>query len=169
MLKSQDVVILLKVHNLRNSDWTYSKFANSLYMSSSEVHAALKRCETSNLYDSSIRKVRKSALLEFLVHGIKYVFPGKPGALSRGIPTAHSANPLKDLLVIDSADTYVWSTPDGNVKGQTITPLYKTVPEAAKNDSELYQMLSLVDAIRVGRVREQRLASQEIENRLAVK
>ena len=169
MLKSQDVVVLLKVHNLQNSDWTYNKLANSLHMSSSEVHAALKRCETSGLYDSSFRKIRKNALLEFLIHGIKYVFPSQPGSLSRGIPTAHSAKPLKDLLVIDSADTYVWSTPDGTVKGQAITPLYKSVPEASKDDSELYQLLSLIDAIRVGRVRDQRLASQELENRLAVK
>ncbi|MGI8500691.1 MAG: hypothetical protein ACR2LR_06070 [Hassallia sp.] len=169
MLKSQDVVVLLKVHNLRNSEWTYNKLANSLHMSSSEVHAALKRCEISSLYDSSFRKIRKTALLEFLIHGIKYVFPSQPGSLSRGIPTAHSAKPLKDLLVIDSDDTYVWSTPDGTVKGQTITPLYKSVPEAIKDDSELYQLLSLVDAIRVGRAREKNLASQEIEKILAVK
>lgn len=168
MLKSQDIVVLLKVHNLRNSEWTYSKLANSLHMSPSEVHAALKRCSASGLYDSSSRKIRNNSLLEFLIHGLKYVFPGQPGPLSRGIPTAHSAEPLKDLLVVDSADTYVWPTPDGTTKGQTITPLYKSVPEAAKSDSELYQLLSLVDAIRVGRVREQRIASRELEQRLAV-
>lgn len=168
MLKSQDIVVLLKVHNLRNSEWTYSKLANSLHMSPSEVHAALKRCVASGLYDSSSRKVRKNSLLEFLIHGLKYVFPGQPGPLSRGMPTAHSADPLKDLLAVDPTDAYVWPSPDGTVRGQTITPLYKSVPEAAKSDSELYQMLSLVDAIRVGRVREQRLASRELEQRLAV-
>lgn len=168
MLKPQDIVVLLKVHNLRNSEWTYSKLANSLHMSASEVHAALKRCEASGLYDSASREIKKNSLLEFLIHGLKYVFPGQPGPLSRGMPTAHSAEPLKDLLAVDPADAYVWPSPDGTVRGQTITPLYKSVPEAAKSDSELYQMLSLIDAIRVGRVREQRLASHELEQRLAV-
>ena len=49
MLKPQDVVVLLKVH-LLDGHWTYSELAKSLRMSSSEVHAALKRCEMSNLY-----------------------------------------------------------------------------------------------------------------------
>ncbi|MHC5822137.1 MAG: hypothetical protein ACYT04_41400, partial [Nostoc sp.] len=98
MLKPQDIVVVLKVHNLGNSEWTYSQLANSLHMSSSEVHAALKRCEASGLYDCSSKKVKKRCLLEFLVHGLKYVFPEKPGAMSRGIPTAHSADPLRNLL-----------------------------------------------------------------------
>jgi hypothetical protein len=36
---------------------------------------------------------------EFLIHGLKYVFPAYPGALVRGVPTAHSAEPLKGLLI----------------------------------------------------------------------
>lgn len=167
MLKPQDIVVLLKVHNWRFLEWTYSGLANSLHMSPSEVHAALKRCEVSSLYDGSSRKLRKQSVLEFLIHGLKYVFPGQPGPLSRGIPTAHSAEPLKSLLVVDSADAYVWPDADGTVRGQTITPLYKSVPAAAKIDPELHQLLSLIDAIRVGRTREQRLASQELEQRLA--
>jgi hypothetical protein len=167
MLKPQDIVVSLKVHNLCSQVWTYSGLANSLHMSQSEVHAALKRCEVSGLYDSASKKIRKSALLEFLIHGLKYVFPGQPGPLSRGMPTAHSAEPLKNLLVVDPADAYVWPAPDGTVRGQTITPLYKSVPAAAKDDSELYELLSLIDALRVGRAREQRLAAQELEQRLA--
>jgi hypothetical protein len=166
MLKPQDIVVLLKVHNRRNCDWTYSQLASSLYMSSSEVHAALKRCEASGLYYGSSRRILKQSLLEFLIHGLKYVFNVQPGPLSRGIPTAHSAEPLKNLLVVDAADTYVWPYPDGTVRGQTITPLYKSVPAAAIIDPELHQLLSLIDAIRVGRTREQRMASTELEQRL---
>ncbi len=168
MLKPQDIVVLLKVHNLHNSEWTYSNLANSLHISPSEVHAALKRCQVSGLYDSFSKKIRKNSLFEFLIHGLKYVFPVQPGALCRGIPTAHSAEPLKDLIVSDPNNVYVWASPEGTVKGQSITPLYKSVPEAVKNDAELYQMLSLVDAIRAGRIREQKIASQELEKRLAI-
>ena len=136
-------------------------------MSASEVHAALKRCEVSRLYDGNQRQILKHALLEFLIHGLKYVFPGEPGSLSRGLPTAHSAEPLKSLLVVDPTDAYVWPDPTGEVRGQAIEPLYRSVPIAAKNDSQLYVLLSLIDAIRVGRVREQRLAIRELEQKIA--
>lgn len=164
MLKPQDIVVLLKVNN--SPTWTYSQLAKSLHLSASEVHAALKRCEISRLYDSSSRKVLKSALLEFLVHGLKYVFPSQPGPLSRGIPTAHSAEPLKSLLLVAQDEAYIWATPTGDVRGQTIEPLYRSVPSAAQNDKQLYELLSLVDAIRLGKVREQRLAATQLEMRL---
>jgi hypothetical protein len=54
----------------------------------------------------------------------------------------------------------------GAVRGQAIAPLYRSVPQAASNDPELYALLSLIDALRVGRVREQRLAASELEKRL---
>ncbi len=169
MLKPQDIVVLLKLHNLRSAEWTYSKLADSLHISASEIHGALKRCQVSRLYDPYSKKIRNTAVLEFLVHGIKYIFPAQPGALGRGMPTAHSSEPLKDLVVSDSSNIYVWACPDGTVRGQTINPLYKSVPEAAKNDLELYEMLSLVDAIRAGRAREQQIACQELEKRLAMR
>lgn len=169
MLKPQDIVVLLKVHSWHAPDWTYSLLAKSLGMSASEVHAALKRCSLSSLYDGDNRLVRKQALLEFLVHGLRYVFPGHPGPLSRGIPTAHSALPLKGLLVVDPNEAYVWPAPTGEVRGQAIEPLYRSVPLAAKNDPELYALLSLIDAIRVGRVREQRLAISELEQRITAR
>jgi len=31
--------------------------------------------------------------MEFLEHGVRYVFPAEPGSLTRGVPTAH-AHPL---------------------------------------------------------------------------
>ena len=76
---------------------------------------------------------------------------------------------MKSLLAVDPSDAYVWPDPTGEVRGQAIEPLYRSVPIAAKNDEELYVLLSLIDAIRVGRVREQRLAQQELERRVAAR
>jgi len=166
MLKPQDIVAILKVHSWQNSDWIYSTLAQSLGMSASEVHAALSRCEAAGLYNGENRRIVKQALLEFLVHGLRYVFYTQPGPLSRGMPTAHSAQPLKSKLVASPLEVYVWPDPEGMVRGQAIAPLYRCVPQAAKNDPELYALLSLIDALRVGRVREQRLAASELENRL---
>ena len=164
MLKPQDILCLLKLHCLDGADWTYSSVAKQLDMSPSEVHAALKRASESELFDPIQKCVRSQALLEFLVHGLKYSFPASPGAISFGLATAHAAEPLKSL--IGSSEAYVWPDPEGRSRGQGISPLYRSVPQAAKRDSELYSLLSLIDGIRVGRVREQKLAAQELERRL---
>jgi hypothetical protein len=47
-----------------------------------------------------------------------------------------------------------------------IEPLYKAIPYAASQDQELYELLGLVDALRVGRVREQQLAADFLQQRL---
>lgn len=86
----------------------------------------------------------------------------------RGIPTAHSAAPLNKLLMVDETNPYVWASAKGKVKGQAIIPLYKSVPEVVENEpgSRLYELLCLVDSLRVGKVREQELAATELKNRL---
>jgi hypothetical protein len=166
MLKPQDIVVLLKLHLWQGQDWTYESLAKSLDMSNSEVHAALKRCEMATLYNVKSRRVHKQPLLEFIIHGLRYVFFAQPGAISRGMPTAHSAPPLNSQLTASSEETYVWSDAEGTVRGQSITPLYKSVPSAAKKDAKLYQLLSIIDALRVGRARDRTLAIKELEQRL---
>ncbi len=165
MLKSQDILVLLKVH-IKDVDWTYSQLARELGMSSSEVFYALERTGQAGLYEGQLREIRYHALLEFLIHGVKYVFATKPGPLVRGMPTAHTAEPLKSLLLVDNQDNYVWPDAQGMLIGQAIEPLHRTVPFAARQDVKLYQLLSLVDALRVGRIREQRFATHELEQRL---
>jgi hypothetical protein len=83
----------------------------------------------------------------------------------RGIPTAHGINPLKEQIV-SAGEIYVWAYPQGTVRGVSIEPLYKAVPYAASQDQELYELLGLVDALRVGRVREQQLAADFLQQRL---
>jgi hypothetical protein len=167
MLKPQDIVVLLKVHACKEHEWTYAELSSGLGMSTSEVHAGLKRCIVSGLCSDSSRQLRIQAVLEFLTHGLKYVFPVQPGAMGRGIPTAHCAEPLKSLVSFSPESCYVWADPSGSVKGQIIEPLYKSVPAAVKNDPFLYELLCLIDAIRLGRVREQQLAIQLLEERLS--
>ena len=41
-----------------------------------------------------------------------------------------------------------------------------SVPRAVKKDPELYDLLSLVDALRIGRVREKKMAEEELRNRM---
>lgn len=37
----------------------------------------------------------KLSILDFLEHGLRYVYPQQPGAKVRGIPTAHAATPIE--------------------------------------------------------------------------
>jgi len=50
--------------------------------------------------------------------------------------------------------------------GQSLQPLYKTVPKAAAEDPTLYGYLALVDAIRVGGARESSVAIKLLKNEL---
>ncbi|HQJ61361.1 MAG TPA: hypothetical protein PKV35_10210, partial [bacterium] len=56
------------------------------------------RSVIAGLVTADKKTVLKGNLFEFLVHGVRYVFPQMPGAIVRGIPTAHSAYPLKEMI-----------------------------------------------------------------------
>jgi len=102
---------------------------------------------------------------EFLIHGIAYTFAIEPGKISRGIATAHSAPPL-NKKIISEKDIYVWPYLKGNLRGQSIEPLMKHVPEIVQHDKSLYEILALIDAIRVGRTREKEIAAKLLQEKL---
>jgi len=163
-MKPQDVVVLLKLIALNNDNWQQIPLAYSLKMSQSEVSQSVARSKFAGLLDDGGKKVMRQALFNFMQYGLAVVFPTKPGAVVRGIPTAHSTAPLnKD---ISSGENYVWPFANGNVRGHGITPLYGSVPHAALDDEHLYELLALTDALRVGKVREKNIAVQELKNRI---
>ncbi len=167
MLKSQDILIALKLLTYSTDSWTFQKLADNLGISVSQIHSGYKRLIQVGLVNPATRSPIKQALLEFLIHGLKYVFPAEKGPIVRGIPTAHAAKPLLGMLSIGEDDLPpVWPNPNGKVRGYSLQPLCKTAPQAALSDSNLYEMLALIDAIRDGRARERKLAAEELSNRL---
>jgi hypothetical protein len=164
VISPQDIVILLKIITYDDKPWSQLVLAEELFISQSEVSKSLMRSKNATLLDYTGKKVMRTALLEFLQYGIKYVFPQQPGAMVRGVPTAHSAPPLNS--VFQSQEQYVWPSGTGNVRGQSVLPLYPSVIQAVKHDDKLYELLALVDAIRVGRAREKELAIQELNKRI---
>ena len=161
-MKPQDIVILLKIIALNSENWQQKALANSLNMSQSEISQSLSRLNFSGLYNGISKKVMRLALMDFLQYGLSYVFPQKPGPIAKGIPTVHSAPPLNSK--IQSRDQYVWPTSKGKVKGQSILPLYPSIVKTIEQDEKLYQLLILVDAIRVGRAREREIAICELKS-----
>lgn len=130
----------------------------SLGLSKSEISNALVRCRNAGLltndYETGLPKVNRRELLKITEHALKYFFPVRPGAIVRGIPTGFAAPALSKSLKSAGGLIPVWPDPLGSERGQSIAPLYKTVPEAVKKDKTLYHYLALVDAIRVGGPRE---------------
>lgn len=206
-MKSQDIVVLLKIVSLHRAlaaretveqsaalptDWegwevaaekmplpehdphapfserfTTRGLESSLGLSKSEISKAIQRSIEVGLAmkerKTGYPKANTAALLDFIVYGLKYVFPAKPGPLVRGIPTAAAAPVLLGKLASPGSYIQVWPDPWGKVLGQHIEPLYKSVPHAVKRDADLYAMLALVDAIRLGKPREATLARQLLE------
>jgi hypothetical protein len=159
-----DIVVLLKIITYKGEPWYQVLLANQLFISQSEVSKSLVRSKYARLLDEKGKQVFKMALLDFLQYGIRYVFPQQPGVMVRGIPTAHSAKPLSEI--IQSDENYVWPSGRGTMRGYSVVPLYNSVVNAVQLDSQLHEILALVDAIRIGRAREKEIAVEELKKRI---
>ncbi|MEO6719168.1 MAG: hypothetical protein ABIN67_02340 [Ferruginibacter sp.] len=160
-MRPQDIVVLSKIVVLNVETHQLIQLANSLCLSISEISESLNRSFLAGLIDYKKKKVNRQNLVEFLEHGIRYVFPQMPGAMVRGIPTAHS-HPFMKIKFISEID-YVWPDNQGDVIGLLIEPLYAKQVEAVKSDPKLYELLALIDVIRVGKAREVKVAINQLK------
>jgi hypothetical protein len=167
-LKPQDVYVTLKIVAAQSDRAPYSQLAAELVMSPSEVHASVRRAQDSHLLHGPHLKNRPNftALEEFLLRGLKYVFPPERGELTRGVPTSYAAEPLCRLIAQGSDPIPVWPYGSGKQRGIAFGPLYKTAPIAALRDPSFYEYLALADALRDGRARDRKIAETEMCRRL---
>ena len=163
-MRPQDILILLKIVTMADAKWQYRDLAAQLSISVSEISESLTRSHMAGLVDETRRRVHKQSLLEFIEHGLRYVFPQLPGTMVTGTPTGHSHPFFKDKF--ESEENYVWANPQGTKRGLEIIPLHKQVTVAVKKDDTLYKLLACVDVIRIGRVREIKLALVELKKHL---
>jgi hypothetical protein len=166
VLRPQDIFVLLKLLPWGGQNWTYDQIAHELGLSSSVVHRSVERAAKAGLYSVERREVNRASLAEFLVHGLRYAFPAEWGGEARGTPTAWAAEPLAKNLSTSGKNPPVWPDPQGTAFGIALTPLDPRVPDAARRDPALGQLLALVDGIRIGGARERGLAAKELEKRL---
>lgn len=185
-MKSQDVVVLLKLVSLEDAErlglplppasaggedpYSVRALEAALGISKTEISASIKRSIASGLAikdrKSGRPKPSRPQLRDFIVHGLKFVFPATHGAMQRGLPTAFAAPVLSQSLHSAGTLVSVWPHARGKELGQSVEPLFKTVPEAALKDERLYAYLALVDAIRLGNPREANLAADFLKERL---
>lgn len=186
-MKSQDIVVLLKLISLQEQEmekgrdrlraesiggdpYSVRNLSALLGISKSEIGSSINRSVSSGIArrdnDLNEPRPRRKNLLDFIVYGLKFVFPASSGPMQRGLPTAFAAPMLRDVLVSAGSYNYVWPHAEGREIGQSVDPLFKSVPEAVMRDEHLYEYLALVDAIRLGNQREVGLATERLSSRL---
>jgi hypothetical protein len=167
-LKSQDVVVAIKLALLRHERRTYARLAQELFLTASQVFEGARRCELAGLIarqdDQPVARIRE--LTDFVLHGVRFAFPAALGEISQGMPTASGGPYLSTLLVASAEGPPVWPYPAGQERGPAVTPFYPALPRAAQKDAELYNVLTLVDAVRIGGARDRELATEQLRMRL---
>lgn len=159
MQRPQDVLVALKLMTLGSAPWRQADLAAELGLSQAEIHNVLRRLAESALYEPTKKRLFQSGVTEFVLHGLRYVYPPRLGAPTRGIPTAVGA-PVLARHFNASEELPVWPHDEGTVRGVSFEPIYATAPSAALRDPQLYDLLALADAIRSGRARERKLAAE---------
>jgi len=163
-MRPQDVLVLLKIISLNDPEFRLIDLSQSIGISLSEVSDSISRSVFAHLIAPDKKTPMRKAVLEFITHGLPYVFPAQPGALAIGMPTAHSAPPLYDTFGV--IDPIVWADSEGTIKGQEIPPYHPKQSQAARMDNNLYELLALTDALRIGKAREKRMAEEELKKRI---
>lgn len=165
MLLPQDIMVLLKLVVHPGDYWTYADLSHALSLSPSQVHASVARATESRLYSPDLRRPITDNLEKFLIYGVKYVYPPEIGGITRGKLTAYSHPVFLEKFPANPEENYVWPWAEGDARGMSFSPLYKSAPEVARNDPQLYLALALIDALRLGtHQRENIFAERRLEN-----
>ncbi|MBE7496784.1 MAG: hypothetical protein HS117_17720 [Verrucomicrobiaceae bacterium] len=174
MLKPHDILVTLKLLLApEETPPTYAGLAAALQMSASEAHSAVARAVEAGLLRKPLAGSGRTmplpvraALREFLVSGVKYVWPAGRGPVTRGVPTAGSLPAVASLLGMPQPDlAMVWPHPEG-VRGESVEPLYPRAAAVVANDAALHEWLALIDILRLKTGREAALAAAAIQKKL---
>lgn len=168
ILKPFDFVLAAKIAVHSNTDFRLAQLAQTFNVSLSTIHASLIRAEAARLLSRSsghFRAIRPS-LQEFAISGLKYAFPAVMGPSTRGVPTSIGTPILAKHFEPGGILVPVWPHPEGKVFGSELVPLHPSVPRAALEDDRFYEILGLVDAVRIGAAREREIAISELQAKL---
>lgn len=131
---------------------TQADLARRVGISQSNVHRALRNLTASGLLTDG--EPRRAAFHELVVHGLKYVFPPRLGPPARGIAVTAPG--------VTGDSPWVWPLEDGPDHGPSLEPLHKGVPNAARSDPALREILALVDLCRVGKAQDRKAAGDRL-------
>ncbi|WP_193017422.1 hypothetical protein [Proteus sp. FME41] len=166
-LEQKKTLAFIEIDTYRESLYTVRALEKTTGIGKTQIADSIKRCIDIGLAKKdrkyNVPRANRKSLLEFIIYGIKYVFPVRMGELTRGIATSFSAPVLNEKLFSSGDLIAVWPDETAKNKGLKVIPLFHTVPYAVRQDDNLYAMLALVDAIRLGNPREASLAADLLE------
>lgn len=162
MLRPHDVCVALQL--VLSPEANFRSLASNVGLSLGETHNATKRLQVAQLVLPHRRAANRPKLLQFIVAGVPYAFPGELGPETLGVPTAHSGPALRDEILAE--DTVVWPSASGTERGAALAPLCPRAAELPEKNPKLYRWLTAIDALRVGRARERKLAREILEDEL---
>lgn len=150
---SRDILVLVNYIIWDERKWNAKSFSEHLGIHRNSLYDSLAVLHHAKLIGKNSMKPNFENIEEFLVCGLKYLFPPKFGDGGVGMYTAYSAEPLSEIIVHQKK--IVWLEDDANDKGQiSLEPIHKSVPKLCLRNHELHEYFSLLDAIRAGRARE---------------
>lgn len=169
MLRPQEVLVACKLLVAGQADWTFASLASELGMSASEVHASVGRAQLAGILTVGVSKplVVRAQLLSLAGTSVRDVFFAERGSLVLGMATGMSAPCLQGLFPGPQREiALVWPCTrlKKPVSGESLLPLYPSVPLACQQDARLYRLMALVDVARVGSPAEQRSAVALLKN-----
>ena len=157
MLKPIDLTVLAFLRTeLRDVAWTQVQVASGLQIAQSAVHRALQQLDLSGLKGRPDRPLR-----DLLVHAVRHVYPPVLGAPTGGLPTASGHPALTGYL--PATEAFIWPLDTGEGHGTALQPLHPCVPAAARSHPRFYELMALIDVLRVGRVRERATATWRLD------
>jgi hypothetical protein len=169
VLKPQDLAIALKLVTLKRDWLPYAALGESMRLSRFESHAAVQRLSAAGLIIDieGPPQVVIAALRSFVIFGARYAYPPVRGGLTIGFPTAQALPAVRKLISASDEQLVVWPHPEGKVRGQSLLPLYASLPLAAKQAPAFHELLALFDLLRIGQARERAIARKLLEERLS--
>jgi hypothetical protein len=161
-LRPSDVVVACQLALVPEAQ--FANIALMTGLSAGECHNAVRRLRVARLVLADERRPAREVFHRFLIEGAPFAFPPVIGRDSIGVATAHSAPVFRDL--VGSSGGFVWPAAEGTESGQAVTPLYPGAIDLVARNPPLYDLLTIIDAARVGTSRILKIASELLADRL---
>ena len=143
----------------------FLQLARATGLSAGECHNAVRRLRLAHIILADERRPSSEILHQFLVHGAPFAFPAVLGTPTIGVSTAHSSPAFR--AIVEATERFVWPHADGTARGQSLIPLFPGAPELPGRNQPLYELLTIIDALRVGTTRVGKVAAELLTERLS--
>jgi hypothetical protein len=173
-LKPHDVVVVCQIAMEPNDAWTYETISQKLRLSTAEICNVIKRADRAGLLTKRPRRdgqrttVDKAHLFDFIVHGVPTAFFPQRTEVVKGVPTATYSPLYRGRFQTESGIPVVWPYSKGKETGEGLIPLFPAAPLVCPQHDVLYNLLSSIDVLRIGRQREKDAAVTAIAGILQV-